>query len=187
MPLASPDDVAARLGRQLSADELPRVAAYVEDVTGLVEDYCGRDLARRSGQTFTLYSEGGSLLRLPARITTALAVSAVVDQGGLVTDFVYTGRVLVRTAGWGPGPVAVTGSWGYEIPPATLRAVVCSEVVRWLALSPGVVEERVGEVEVRFADSSSQSLSPASRTSLRPYRRRGIGSLTLRRTAPFST
>ncbi|MGG2462844.1 hypothetical protein ACO0M4_24000 [Streptomyces sp. RGM 3693] len=53
-----------------------------------------------------------------------------------------------------------------------IRAVLCSEVIRWLAVQPGIVSERVGDVEVQFGPASSaQQLSPAARTALKRYRR----------------
>ncbi|MEV0445283.1 hypothetical protein AB0I84_07550 [Streptomyces spectabilis] len=52
-----------------------------------------------------------------------------------------------------------------------IRAVLCSEVIRWLAIQPGVVRERTGDLEVEFGSTSSaQQLSPAARTALRRYR-----------------
>jgi hypothetical protein len=185
LPLATVDDVAARIGRPVAADETARVSAFLADVTGLVEDYCGRDMDRRSGQSITLYPEGGCVLPVPARYQTSFTVSAVLQDGQAVTDYTFNGRQLVREAGWGESAVTLTASWGYEVPPASLRSVACSEVIRWLALSPGIDKERVGEVEVFFSGGSDgQTLSAATRISLRPYRRRGAGSLTLRREGP---
>ncbi|MGI5196938.1 phage gp6-like head-tail connector protein [Streptomyces sp. CA-288835] len=177
--------MAARIGRPIAADETARVSAFLVDVTGLVEDYCGRDMDRRSGQSITLYPEGGCVLPVPARYLTFLTVSAVEQDDQAVTDYSFNGRQLVRESGWGESAVTLTASWGYEVTPASLRAVACSEVIRWLALSPGVERERVGEVEVEFSGASSaQTLSPPTRTSLRPYRRGGAGSLTLRKEGP---
>lgn len=185
MPLAISDDVSARLGRPLEPDELPRVTAFLADVSALVEDYCGRDLDRRSGQSITLYPEGGCVLSVPARYQTFLTVSAVQQDGQEVTDWTFNGRQLNRDADWGESAVTLTAAWGYEVPPASLKALACSEVIRWVALSPGVGRERVGEVEVEFSSpSSAQTLSSATRTSLAPYRRRGAGSLPLRREGP---
>ncbi|MFG2228026.1 hypothetical protein [Streptomyces sp. NPDC048644] len=74
-----------------------------------------------------------------------------------------------------------TGTWDSGAPPAALRAVVCAEVIRWLAVSPGVVSERVGDIEVEFgAASAAQTLSPAARASLRRYRRQ-LASIPLAR------
>ncbi|WP_369272395.1 phage gp6-like head-tail connector protein [Streptomyces sp. R11] len=178
--------MAARIGRPIVPDETDRVAAFLADVTGLIEDYCGRDMDRRSGQSITLYPEGGCVLYIPARYQTFLTVAGVLQNGQAVTDYTFNGRHLTREADWGESAVTLTASWGYEAVPASLRAIACSEVIRWLALSPGVESERVGEVEVTFAGASSaQTLSTATRTSLRQGRwRRGVASLTLRREGP---
>lgn len=185
MPLASVDDVAARIGRPVTQDEHPRIQAFLEDVTGLIEDHCGRDMGRRTNETFTLYPEGAYRLAVPARLSTFLSVTSVRQDGQELNGWTFTGRQLVRDDGWGLAPLTVTGSWGYEAPPASLRAVSCSEVIRWMALSPGVESERVGEVEVSFSGASSaQALSPISKAALKPYRRRGAGSMTLLREGP---
>jgi len=189
MPLATVEDVAARIGRPVLDDENSRISAFLADVTGLVEDYCGRELDRREDQALTLYAEGGCRLLVPSRYLTFFSPSSVLVDGAEVTaDWSFNGRQLVLTDGvsvWPEGPVTVVASWGYPVPPATLRAVACSEVVRWLALSPGVERERVGEVEVEFAGAgSAQALSSTTRSALASYRRRGIGSLTLRKVAP---
>lgn len=185
MPLATVEEVAARLGRPVSAEETPRITAFLEDVTGLIEDYCGRDMSRRESQTLTLFPEGGCALAIPARYRTFLSIATVHQDGQEVTDWTYDGRQLLHDAGWSAGAVTVSGSWGYPAPPSSLRAVACSEVIRWMALQPGVQSERVGEVEVAFTGAAStQSLSPISKQSLRPYRRRGAGSMTLVREGP---
>ncbi|MFF3453251.1 phage gp6-like head-tail connector protein [Streptomyces sp. NPDC002730] len=182
MPLATVEDVAARIGRPVTQDEHPRVSAFLVDVTGLIEDYCGRELDRRQDESLTLHAEGGCLLSIPGRYLTFPTVSAVQVDGQALTGWTFNGRQLVHADGWPTGPVTLTGSWGYQTPPATLRAVACSEVIRWMALSPGIESERVGEVEVNFAGASSaQSLSSISTAALKPYRRRGVGVMTLRR------
>jgi hypothetical protein len=149
-----------------------------------MEDYCGRDLTRRQDQELVLISEGGCRLDVPARYLTFLSVSAVEIDGQAVEGWTFNGRQLVAD-NWPEGPVTLTASWGYPIPPASLKAVACSEVMRWLAVSPGVTRERVGEVEVEFSGASStQALSALTRTALKPYRRRGVGVITLRREGP---
>ncbi|MGI5531529.1 hypothetical protein ACQEVX_30375 [Streptomyces syringium] len=72
------------------------------------------------------------------------------------------------------------GSRYDEVSPA-IRAVLCSEVIRWLSVQPGIVSERTGDMQVEYgAASSAQSLSPAARASLRRYRRQ-LGSIPLTR------
>lgn len=61
---------------------------------------------------------------------------------------------------------------GYREDAPGIRAVLCSEVIRWLSVQPGIVSERVGDVEVQFGPASSaHQLSPAARTALKRYRR----------------
>ncbi len=186
MSLASVEDVAIRSGQPIPAEIHPRVTALLEDVTGLIEDYCGKDFGRRTHRTITLYAQGGYALSIPARYRTGLTVSAVDIDGQEVTDWTYTGLRLVRDAGWGEALVTLTASWGHEDVPASLRAITCAEVIRWLALSPGVESERVGEVEVTFTGASSaQTLSAAAKSALREgrWRRGSAGSLSLIRGA----
>ncbi|MFC9231351.1 hypothetical protein ACFTZI_20715 [Streptomyces decoyicus] len=40
MPFATPDDVAARLGRPLAEDEINRVSAFLDDASAFVSEYC---------------------------------------------------------------------------------------------------------------------------------------------------
>nr|WP_229347949.1 hypothetical protein [Streptomyces sp. UNOB3_S3] len=61
-----------------------------------------------------------------------------------------------------------------------VRAVICGEVIRWLAVQPGVISERVGDMEVQWGAAGTQTLSAAAREGLRPYRRR-FGSIGLYR------
>ncbi|MEU1353879.1 hypothetical protein ABZ410_08235 [Streptomyces cinnamoneus] len=72
---------------------------------------------------------------------------------------------------------------GYRDSPA-IQAVICSEVIRWLAMQPGVLSERTGDIEVTYgAAASAQSLSPASRAALKRYRPK-LGSIPLSRWGP---
>ncbi|MFI2031394.1 phage gp6-like head-tail connector protein [Streptomyces buecherae] len=156
------------------------MTAFLQDVSALIEDYCGRSLLHRENATFALYPQGGPALPIPPRYRTRLTISAVHQDGAVVTDYTHTGRELVRDAHWLGHLVIVTGSWGYSTPPAGLVSITCAEVIRWLALSPGVESERVGEVQVSFAGAATaQALSGAARASLRPYRRPAAGTLNL--------
>ncbi|MCX5201490.1 phage gp6-like head-tail connector protein [Streptomyces sp. NBC_00237] len=179
--LATVNDVTARLGRPLTSEEALRVPALLADVTGLIEDHCGRDLVRQEGQALTLPSYGGSTLPIPGRYSAALSVSAVHHGGQQLDGWALVGRQLDREA-WPVGPIVLIASWGYLDPPASLRAVACAEVIRWLALSPGIESERVGEVEVRFS-GGGVVLSSSTKNTLRPYRRAGLASIPLQREA----
>ncbi|MGW2539321.1 hypothetical protein ACWC5I_00215 [Kitasatospora sp. NPDC001574] len=71
------------------------------------------------------------------------------------------------------------GSWDRSVPPASFKAVACAEVIRWLAVTPGVVMERTGELEIQFqAGAATSGLSEAAKSGLRRYRR-GLSSIRL--------
>ncbi|MFF4815287.1 hypothetical protein ACFY2K_11925 [Kitasatospora sp. NPDC001309] len=77
-----------------------------------------------------------------------------------------------------------TGSWDRQNPPVPFRVVACHEVIRWLSVTPGVVAERTGELEVQFqAGASVLGLSEAAKASLRRYRR-SLSSIPLAREVP---
>ncbi|WP_260988048.1 phage gp6-like head-tail connector protein [Streptomyces sp. CFMR 7] len=178
-------DVVLRSAEPIPEEALPRVEAFLQDATGLIEDHCGRDLYRREGQALNLYPSDSATLPIPARYTTGLLVAAVTVDGQEVTDWTMRRGHLVRDAGWGQQLVTVTASWGYETPPASLVGIVCAEVLRWIGQTIGAESEKVGEVEIRFADASTGlSLSAATRLALRPYKRMRAGTLTLRRDTP---
>lgn len=182
MALATIDDVAVRSRDTIPEEDRPRIEALLRDATGLIEDYCRRDLYRREGSTISLSPSGCATLPIPPRYSTALLVSAASVDGQEVTDWSRQGLSLYREAGWGDQMVTLTASWGYSPVPDSLTGIVCAEVIRWQGLTPGASSERVGEVEITFdTPSSAHSLSYSTRDALRPYRRMAAGTLTLRR------
>ncbi|MGJ3559627.1 hypothetical protein ACR6C2_16780 [Streptomyces sp. INA 01156] len=104
----------ARLGRSVADPaEAARIAAFLEDASALVSDYCR-------------------------------------------TDF-----------------------QDYPEVPATVKAAVCSEVIRWLSVSPGTVMEKTGDLQVEYAANAYNSgLSEAAKSMLSKYRPR-LGSISL--------
>ncbi|WP_259454002.1 phage gp6-like head-tail connector protein [Streptomyces ginkgonis] len=173
----------ARLGRPLTQNDKYRVNAYIVDASALVEDYCGRDFTFHREEAFLLSPVADRQLPVPPRYLPNLTVSSVAfDASEPLKDWVLSGQSLWRAAGWHHGQaVRVTGTWGYEVPPAAVTATVCAEVIRWLAVAPGLASERVGDVEVQFGSpATGQTLSPAARSSLSRYRRKAT-SVALRR------
>jgi hypothetical protein len=184
LPLATVDDVAARLGRPIAESERPRINAFLTDATGLVANFCGQDFEHHQDESFGLTPVVAQQLLVPPRYLPNLVITVVAFDGGEpLTDWSRSGQYLVRDAGWCHGQVVtVTGTWGYASPPPAVVAVVCGEVIRWLALSPGIAAERVGEVEVTYGSpSTGQFLSPAARSALSRYRRQ-IASVSFVRT-----
>lgn len=118
MDFVALEDVTVRLGRPVTDEaEAARIAAYIEDATALVLDWCRSDSVRHMTESFAL----------------------------------------------------------------VLRQVVCAEVIRWLAVSPGTVAEKTGELEVQYTPAATNSgLSEAAKDSLKRYRKRAT-TLPLRR------
>lgn len=62
-------------------------------------------------------------------------------------------------------------NWDPNDPPPSFKAVVCSEVIRWYSVAPGVVLERTGELETQFGlTAAAQGLSEDAKCVLRKYR-----------------
>ena len=183
MALATVEDVSARLGRTVLPDETARVQAFIDDVSALVEAYCFTDFVRHTGETVTLFGVADRFLALPSWFfPNPVVTSVTVDDVEVPADeYIVLNHALYRACGWDCLIVTVTGDWGYETPPTALKGIVCSEVIRWMATSPGVVIEKTGDLEIQFgASASSQSLSPAAVSALRRYRP-SMSTIALRR------
>ncbi|MBD0689660.1 phage gp6-like head-tail connector protein [Streptomyces sp. CBMA123] len=192
-PLVTVDDVAARLGRPVSDEEKPQFEAFIEDVIGLIEDYCQADFRFHENEMVSIPLALSIQLELPRRMFPLAGISSVLLDGQEVTDYLLKGGSLWRRGGWIPRPfhgigsstsdVQVTASWGYRTCPAGLMAIVCAEVIRWAALRPGVSMERVGELETSFGSTPGQaSLSEATLKALRRrYRRGSFRTVTMRK------
>jgi hypothetical protein len=179
MPLATVDDVVARLGRPVTdSAEAARISAFIADAVGLVTDYCGTDFQRHTAEAFDLRVVGGRA-RLAPFVFPNLVISAV-------TLHEDTGDRLLTADEWkvwdkylhflnSPEYVTatVTASWGWTAVPAAVRSAVCSEVIRWLSVSPGTVMERTGDLQVEYAATAYNSgLSEAAKSMLSKYRPR---------------
>ncbi|MFI6052781.1 phage gp6-like head-tail connector protein [Streptomyces violascens] len=178
--LATIEDVAVRIGRPLTDEERPRIAAFLLDVSALVADYCGTDFQHHTDGLVPLDPIAGMELPLPRFMLPLSSITEVRWGGGsAVDDWSYSRRSLWRAGGWQPPAggkartLTVRASYGYPSVPSTVTAVVCTEVIRWLAVQPGVTAEKVGELETHYGTAApTQSLSPAAEQALRSYRRR---------------
>ncbi|MFJ8699459.1 hypothetical protein [Streptomyces ardesiacus] len=185
MPLATTDDVVARLGRPVSdAAEAAKIAAFLEDAVGLVTDYCHTDFQQHTAETFDLRIVGGRALLAPGVIP-YLVISAVTlheddgDRALAPGEWKVWGKYLYFSNAPEFVTATVTASWGYPTVPHTVKAAVCSEVIRWLSVSPGTVMERTGDLQVEYATAAfSPSLSEAAKSMLSKYRSR-VGSVSL--------
>ncbi|MCZ4097316.1 MULTISPECIES: phage gp6-like head-tail connector protein [unclassified Streptomyces] len=180
MSLATVEDVAVRLGRPVTDEERPRISAFLDDVSALVTDHCGADFQFHRDEPVLLDLVPDAEVALPRFMRPVLAVTSVVAADGTPV----MGRWLYRRGSlWFPGGwqlvaqehghyITVTATYGYPAVPPAVVAIVCAEVARWLAVQPGVMSERVGDLEISYGLSApSQGLSAGAQQALRKYRR----------------
>jgi hypothetical protein len=187
MAFVTIDDVVARLGRPVAdSTEATRINAYIDDATGLVTDYCRTDFQQHTDETFELVIEGGQAVLAPSTFP-GLNISAITlhdeyEDRDLTTDeYKVMGAVLYLRHAPAYTTATVTASWGWTAVPAAVRAAVCSEVIRWLSVSPGTVMEKTGDLEVQYAATAYNSgLSEAAKSMLSKYRPR-VASISLHR------
>ncbi len=200
--LATSDDLADRLGRELTDAEARKAPSLLADASALVRAY--------TGQTFDLTLDDevvlrpvGVTLRLPQR--PVLAVTSVTGVGPPpladvpLSGWVWDGLDKVNVDGiggvvlnlpewWGEGYGAntyrVVYDHGYLTTPDDVVAVVCSIVNRvLLAPSPveGMTSETIGQYRYQLGSSAGASarLTPADKDALSNYRRRA-GTIQMR-------
>jgi hypothetical protein len=187
MAFVTQSDVVARLGRPVADDtEAARITAFIDDATGLVTDYCRNDFQQHSAETFDLVVEGGQALLAPSLspnlVITSLTLHDEYEDRDLTTDeWKVMGSTLYLRDAPAYTTVTVTASWGWAAVPAAVRAAVCSEVIRWLSVSPGTVMEKTGDLEVQYAATAYNSgLSEAAKSMLSKYSQR-VASISLHR------
>lgn len=133
-PLATTADLAARLGRALTAEETTRATPLLRDASAVARREAGRPFTAAAGDTARVRVRGLKL-RLPKVPVTA--VDTIADVDGNPLDFTYdAGDVVTLSAiplrGW----VDVTYDHGYAEIPDDVVGAVCSAVLRTLGVSP---------------------------------------------------
>lgn len=182
--LATVGDIAVRLGRPIEGEEAARIQALLDDVSALITGHCGLDFREHLDQAVTLTSRIGIALDLPSSMRPLHGVSRVLVDGEEIVDWWADGLSLYRRRGWRRDGqrVEVAASWGYAQVPADVKAACAAEVMRLVALSPGVYSERVGDLEVTYAGGGATGeLSSQVRRTLSRYRIR-MASVGVQRT-----
>jgi hypothetical protein len=201
--LATPEDLAARLGRYLTDVEATRAGALLTDASAMVRAYTGQDFTTATDQA-TLRGQGGTI-RLPQRPVTA--VTSVIAIGGdgapdvTVIDWIWDGLDQIRVgegsfvinlpAVWWdddgyPGTYRVTYTHGYADVPADVVAVVCGMVLRTLTaptMAGGVRSETIGPYSYQLdvaGTGVAVMMSQADRDALKRYRQT-LGMISVRR------
>ncbi|MGW7296086.1 hypothetical protein ACWGIB_27335 [Streptomyces xiamenensis] len=200
-PLATPDDLAARLGRDLTAEEASRAEALLRDASALIRGWTRQDFT--AGESTVVLRPVGTVVRLPQR--PVQAVTSVVAVGG--SDAIPD--IALPTGGWtwdGADKVdiwppdtswllslpetwadrwgsvdtyRVTYQHGWDEIPDDVVAVACAMVLRTLlAPSPvaGMVSERIGQYNYQLQQGTGSVgatvlMTQPDRDALARYRR----------------
>lgn len=168
--LASPDDLEARLGRDLTTEEAARAEALLADASAAVRAYTGQDFDLVADDVVVLRGMGGRIT-LPGRPVQDVTRVEVIGGSDALPDFtlsdwLFDGIDTVRIGEgttiinlpevwWDddgyPGTYRVTYSHGYATVPADVLGVVCGAVLRVLANPSGYRSETVGSYSVTYA------------------------------------
>jgi hypothetical protein len=199
-PLATADDVASRLGRDLTDVEAVKVEPLLRDASALIRRYCRRDFLMHTTELIpALYGRDGEI-RLPYR--PVVSVSAVVARGSdnaalnlpdlPVPWWTFDGvDRIILDPGWGaiinlpeiwwtselyPGTFDVTATWGTPVYPDDVNAVCANEAIGVLTApsqAAGVVGETIGPYSWRAERTGAGlmvALSQAGISALKDYR-----------------
>jgi hypothetical protein len=202
--LASADDLAARLGRDLTATEAVRADVLLADASAKIRRYTRQAFDFVADDEVVLRGPGGEI-RLPQRpVVDVTSVVAVGGQGlpdvtladwlwdHLDTVRIGTGNYIINLpeVWWDddgyPGTYRVTYSHGYEEVPADVVAVACAMVLRTLtnpSLAGGVTGETIGPYSYRLdtpGGGLSVALTKADQDELVSYRLK-VGQIRVRR------
>lgn len=170
-PLATDSDVAERLGRDLTSDELARIGALLSDVSAAVRSYAGQTFTQE--ETAALLPIRNRAVRLPQKPVTAVA--SVEDGLGNALVFTWlTGddrialasssylnawELYIRPSGTRLAKALVTYTHGYETTPDDVLGVVCSVVGRALGVSPtqaGITSESITNYSYTIGSAAAQ-------------------------------
>lgn len=185
--LATPDDIAARLGRSLNPVETARVDALLADGSAIIRRYCRQDFLWYDNDTITLTGDGGlvnvDVWKPIASIDSVVALSGFSSVPDLpVTWYVFDGiskiniphpqyagiinlpEVWYQETFWWGSSFRVTGSHGFQQTPDDVMSVLCPAIVSELSTptqSATLMSESIGAYSYSMRRTSGAGLSAA--------------------------
>lgn len=175
-PLATTDDLAGRLGRELTDAETDQAELLLADASASVRAYTGQQFTQLE-VTSRIRVRGG-VVRLPQR--PVAAVASVADPDGNDLEFTwYAGDRITLSSPWAATWVDVTYTPGYEEIPADIVAVVCQIAGRAFgrpADQTGLASETIGQYSYQVggaAAAGAVGMLADERAVLDRYRRVG--------------
>lgn len=183
---ATHEDLAVRLGLDLTSDEQTRADALLELATGIVQDAARQRIELVENDEITVRGFFGTTYLLPER--PVHAVTAISRNGTTLSADRYRiddGDTLTSLGGWGctRDTYTITYTHGHDPIPAAIKAICLEAVVRvWV--NPGaVMSERVGSEQTAYLQQGTPTgllLTTSETQTVRRLTRRGARSEMLR-------
>ena len=194
-PLATADDIAARLGRDLTDAENLRVAALLGDASAQIRRYCRRDFLLHVDEPAVLFGHDSLILLPQYPVQSVTSVTAIGGGMGLpnvpIPWYTFDGIRTIRidpghgiinlpeiwwTSDLYPGTFEVVYSFGYEAVPDDVVMVCANAALSVLAaptLAAGVIGETIGPYSYRLERSGggvAVALTQGDLAALKDYR-----------------
>lgn len=194
-PLATPDDIAARLGRDLTDAENQRAPVLLADASAQVRRYCRRDFLQHTDESVILYGHDSEILLPQYPVQSVTSVTAIGGGMGLpnvpIPWYTFDGVRKIRidpghgiinlpeiwwTSDLYPGTFEIVYSYGYEIVPDDV-VMVCANAALSVLTAPtmaaGVIGETIGPYSYRLERGGggvAVALTSADLAALKDYR-----------------
>jgi hypothetical protein len=200
-PFATPADLAARLGVDLTDDEQTRAAALLASSTGLIQAEAKQTITLVEDDTLTRRGTRDTQISLPEK--PVISVASVTVNGvalaegtdwyldgsditrmpvfGIIEGVGFDDDLLRRGFGWPGMQVEIVYTHGYDEIPEAVK-VICLESVVRVWVNPGsVMRERYGSEQVDYLMQGIPSgpfLTAAEQRTLRRLFGRRVASVT---------
>ena len=194
-PLATADDIAARLGRDLTDAENLRAPALLADASAQIRRYCRRDFLLHVDEEVTVYGHDSEILLPQYPVQSVTSVAAIGGGMGLpdvpIPWYTFDGVRKIRidpghgiinlpeiwwTSDLYPGTFRIVYSFGYDEVPEDV-VMVCANasmsVLTAPTLAAGVIGETIGPYSYRLERSGggvSVALTQGDLAALKDYR-----------------
>jgi hypothetical protein len=185
--LVTPDDIAARLGRNLNQVEAARVDGMLMDASAIVRRYCRRDFMYHASDTITTTADGGIIKLFSWKpIVSIDEIIALSGTPGIqdipVTWYHFDGvdkitvfnpalsgiinlpEIWYEETFWWGGSFKITGEHGFVDVPADVVAIVCTAITSELStptMSATLMSESVGAYSFSMRRTSGAGLNAA--------------------------
>lgn len=185
--LASPDDIAARLGRNLNQVEAARVDALLSDGSAILRRYCRRDFMYHAADTIVTTADGGiiklfswrpiksideilalsgtpGILDIPVTWYHFDAVDKITVFNPSLSGIINLPEIWYEETFWWGGSFKITGAHGFLDVPDDVVSVLCTAVTSELAtptMSATLMSESVGAYSYSMRRTSGAGLNAA--------------------------